>query len=124
MLKSVLLVGLGGFLGSSSRYLTSLWVHKIGLNSLPLGTFTVNIIGCILIGMIFGLSEKWEWFQADWRLFLATGFCGGYTTFSTFSLENIELLQNGQYVGFGLNAFLSVGLGMLGVLAGIYITKI
>lgn len=118
------MIGFGGFFGSIARYLTSLLFTRIWSTTFPLGTFVTNILGCLLIGCIFGISERWEWLAPEWRLFFATGFCGGYTTFSSFSFENLELLQAGQYGTFGVYAISSVVLGMLAVFLGILIMKI
>lgn len=94
MFKNFLLVGLGGALGSMLRYAFYL---AITVKQFPLATFAVNIIGSFIIGAVLGLSLKDDLFLNNWKLFLATGICGGFTTFSAFSLENITLLQNEKY---------------------------
>lgn len=125
MIRILLLIGMGGFLGSIGRYLTGLLFYKIWPSiNFPIGTFVANILGCFLIGCIFGLSERLEWFSPEWRLFFATGFCGGYTTFSSFSYENIEMLQAGQYGTFGIYAISSMVFGMLAVFIGMLIIRI
>lgn len=97
MIKSALLVGLGGFLGSILRWALSVWMLQFTSLSFPWGTLGVNLGGSFLIGILFGLSSQGSSLSPDWRLFLATGFCGSFTTFSTFSIENIALMQQGQY---------------------------
>jgi CrcB protein len=82
MSKQLLLVGFGGFIGSVGRYLLSGLITKGFPNSFPIGTFTVNVLGCLIIGVIYGISERFGWLTQEWRLFLATGICGGFTTFS------------------------------------------
>ena len=94
MLKNFLLVGLGGAIGSMLRYAFYL---AITVKQFPLATFAVNIIGSFIIGMALTLSLKDDFILNNWKLFLATGICGGFTTFSAFSLENITMLQNGKY---------------------------
>ncbi|MBT3302888.1 MAG: fluoride efflux transporter CrcB [Bacteroidetes bacterium] len=120
MVRILLFIGVGGFLGSTSRYLMHKWVHSIFTGSFPLGTMTVNIIGCFLIGIIFGLSTKGNIQSNEWKLFLTTGFCGGFTTFSAFSLENINLLKDGQLLSFfgytGLSLVVGLGATVLGIL--------
>lgn len=95
MLKSILLVGAGGFAGSTFRYFISRYVELHWLSSFPFGTFLVNIAGCVLIGVIYGLASK-NMASPEMRLLLATGFCGGFTTFSSFSYEFFTLLQDDQ----------------------------
>ncbi|HMU10153.1 MAG TPA: fluoride efflux transporter CrcB [Ferruginibacter sp.] len=94
MLKNFLLVGLGGGLGSVLRYGTSLLLNS---KLFPWGTLAVNIAGSFIIGIVFALSTRQEPLSHNWKLFLATGICGGFTTFSAFSLENMGLLQSGKY---------------------------
>jgi fluoride exporter len=94
MFKNFLLVGLGGAIGSMLRYAFYL---AITVKQFPLATFAVNIIGSFIIGAVLALSLKDDLFLNNWKLFLATGICGGFTTFSAFSLENIILLQNEKY---------------------------
>lgn len=124
MLKTLLLVGAGGFLGSIGRYLASLYVNRlIPSEGFPFGTFFVNILGCFLIGLIYGLAEKHDWMTPEARLFLATGFCGGFTTFSTFSYESLTLLNNGQYTQVFLYISLSVAVGIALVFVGLTLGK-
>ncbi len=121
--RTLLLIGIGGFLGSIARYLTSLLGSKLWSGVFPFGTFLTNIIGCLFIGFIFGLSQKYGWLTPQWRFFLATGFCGGYTTFSTFVLDNAKLLQTGQYWPFIGYTFLSIAVGIFLVFTGILLAK-
>jgi CrcB protein len=97
-MKMLLLVGLGGGLGSMLRYLATCFItSRITRFPAIYGTFAVNFTGCLLIGLAIGLSERYAWFSPQIRLFVATGICGGYTTFSAFAYENINLLRNGNY---------------------------
>ena len=94
MFKNFLLVGLGGAIGSMVRYAAYVFV---GAKTFPFATLTVNIIGSFIIGLVLAVSLKDESFLNNWKLFLATGICGGFTTFSAFSAENVVLLQNEKY---------------------------
>jgi CrcB protein len=100
MLKNILLVGIGGGVGSVLRYLISRYVEMQALTSFPLGTFIVNIVGCFIIGVIYGLAIR-NMASPEMRILLAAGFCGGFTTFSTFSYETLSLIRDGQ-PGFAL----------------------
>lgn len=124
MVKTFLLVGLGGFIGSVARYGVGLGFSKIIRLTFPYATFTVNLLGCLFIGLIFGLSEKYDWMTDEWRIFLTLGFCGGFTTFSTFAFENMSMLQNSNYLGFILYSVGSLLLGLLAVWGGLALTKI
>lgn len=96
-MKQALLVGLGGAIGSIARYLLGAsLLHRFPHLKFPLGTFTVNFLGCLLIGLIAGYAERRENFSPDIRLFLMTGLCGGFTTFSAFAHENLNLLRRGD----------------------------
>ncbi|BBA78817.1 CrcB protein [cyanobacterium endosymbiont of Rhopalodia gibberula] len=94
-----LIVFLGGGLGSCSRYFISQIINSgLGIkHTFPVATFTVNIVGCFILGISIGLTERFQ-FHSGWILLLATGFCGGFTTFSTFSYENHLLLRNNEYL--------------------------
>jgi len=95
MLKTITLVGIGGAIGSILRYLASTGIQSKFLSTFPYGTMCVNITGCFLIGVIYALAERNN-ISPEWRFFLATGLCGGYTTFSTFSFESLSLLRDGD----------------------------
>jgi fluoride exporter len=94
-MKLALLVGLGSFIGGILRYLLGSAVQTKMTSQFPAGTLTVNLLGCLLIGCLFGLAEKWE-LGAEWRLLLFTGVLGGFTTFSAFSVETHYLLKTGH----------------------------
>ena len=121
MYKILLLVGSGGFLGSIARYLSQQTISKYYGDAFPIGTLLVNIAGCILIGVLFGFIEKGKLLDLETRAFLATGFCGGFTTFSAFSVENIIMLNKGEYfyvlLYVGLSVILGLGATYLGMMA-------
>jgi len=121
-MKQLLLVGFGGFVGSIARF----FVSKLNLHwhflSIPMGTLTVNILGSLIIGFIVGISSKSELITPGFRLFLMVGVCGGFTTFSSFTLENFTLMQNGQFVTVLIYTGLSIFFGFLAVYLG-YVTS-
>jgi len=121
--RNLILVGIGGFLGSGFRYLVTVLLARQFTSSFPLGTFTVNVVGCFLIGILFALSEKGNLLSPEWRIFLTTGFCGGFTTFSTFSYESIRLLQDGEILYLSLNVALSVIVGFAATYLGMFFIK-
>ena len=115
MFKNFLLVGLGGAIGSMLRYAISLLVT---VKQFPYSTFIVNIAGSFIIGAVLALSLKNDMFSNNWKIFLATGICGGFTTFSAFAAENMALLQSGKY-GIALMYILaSLLLGIAAVVLG------
>lgn len=123
MFKTMLIVGTGGFIGSCCRYLIGKLVHHIFSLPFPWGTFIVNIIGSFLIGVFFGMAEKMHLFSAQMSIFLITGFCGGFTTFSSFSNEMFLLIQNKQWGYFTAYFVLSITLGILSVWLGRSVVK-
>ena len=119
MLRTILIVGIGGFIGSIFRYMGQLAAGKIFSPSFPMGTFLVNLLGCFIIGVVFAMSEKGNLLTAEMRLFLAVGFCGGFTTFSTFASDNLMLLKDNSIGLLLINVLGSVVLGILAVYLGI-----
>lgn len=121
-MKQVLLVFLGGGVGSALRFLISKNLNPLW--TIPMGTFLVNIAGSLLIGLILGLGLRQDILSTNATLLLATGFCGGFTTFSAFSFENQELLRAGDFFHFGIYVAASIFLGIAAVMGGLYISKI
>jgi len=119
----ILIIGLGGFLGTISRYLSQELVNKLFTSQIPLGTLVVNIVGSFLIGVIYALSEKNNLFASELKIFLVYGFCGGFTTFSSFAYENMNLLKEGNYLSFFLYISISIIVGLLAVFSGVYLIK-
>src|SRR5665648_313370 len=124
MIKTLLLIGTGGFLGSISRFLASRFMQNNFPSAFPFGTFFVNITGCFLIGLIYGLSERSTLLNPGWKMFLTAGFCGGFTTFSTFANENLAMLRDGDLFHLVLYTGLSIFLGISATFFGILIMKI
>lgn len=122
MIKNVLLVGLGGSIGSIARYLCQKWFAINYTSSFPWATFAVNITGCFAIGIFWGLSFKSFNSDESWKLFLMTGLCGGFTTFSAFTLEGIGLLREQKLALFFSYIAASVLLGLLATYTGMKIT--
>lgn len=122
MIKELLIVGAGSFVGGGLRYAVSQALHGT-CAAFPLGTFAVNVLGCLLIGFISGLDLPGSWLSPATRLLLTTGFCGGFTTFSTFINEGSTLLGRGSYCAALLYAGLSLALGLLAVAAGHWLAK-
>jgi len=118
-MRSLLLVALGGALGSMARFKLSGWVlhHTVDWR-FPLGTFIANVAGCLIIGLLAGLAVKDDFFSADVRVFLFTGVLGGFTTFSAFGLETFYLVRRGELLIAGGNVLFSVAVGLLALWLG------
>lgn len=118
-MMNIVFVGLGGFIGASTRYLISLYASKLFTSKIPIGTLTVNILGSLIIGIVMELTLKTSLISPHMKLFLTTGFLGGLTTFSTFSYETMELIEKGELLlaifNIALNLLLSLGGAILGM---------
>ncbi|TCK68711.1 camphor resistance protein CrcB [Winogradskyella wandonensis] len=121
-MKQLLLVFVGGGLGSALRFLVGKWLNS-SENGIPYGTFAANVVGSLLIGIILGLAAKNEGLSESQTLLLATGFCGGFTTFSTFAYENHVFLKSGDFMSFALYTIGSFVVGFLAVFGGMYLVK-
>lgn len=114
----MLIAGTGGFVGTCGRFLVGKWSEALFHGSFPLGTFLVNIVGCFLIGLFFGLMERGNLITAGENVLLITGFCGGFTTFSSFANDMWVLGSKGDWMTFALYLAATVILGILLVWAG------
>ncbi|ACK65491.1 CrcB protein [Rippkaea orientalis PCC 8801] len=117
-----LIVFLGGGLGSCSRYVVSKVISSQLESIFPWGTFTVNIIGCFLIGIFIGMIQRFQ-FHPNLTVLLVTGFCGGFTTFSSFSYENYLLLKNSEYLLGLLYTFMSLCWGFAATFLAIFLIR-
>lgn len=122
-MKQAILVFVGGGFGSVARYFVGKWLNNLE-NAIPYGTMLSNILGSFLIGFILGYLAKTSNVSESQSLLLATGLCGGFTTFSTFAYENHLYLKNGDYLSFLIYTLGSLVLGFLAVFAGLYFSKL
>lgn len=123
MLRTILLIGLGGGVGSIMRYLTALLLANVVGKTPHLATAITNIAGCFIAGLILGFMGRCEAPRPELRALLIIGFCGGYTTFSAFSVENVNLFMAGSHMQALLNILASILLGLLGVWLGYIISR-
>lgn len=124
-MKEVLIVSIGSFFGGGMRYWVSKMVQSCTVIAFPFGTMAVNVAGCLIIGFLSGLNwREGGWMSPSAKLLLTTGFCGGFTTFSTFMNEGAGLMKEENYVYMMLYLFGSLALGLIAVLAGHYLAKI
>ena len=118
MALNLVLVFIGGGIGSVLRYLSGIWIYRMYPTPWPLSTWMVNIVGSFLIGIVYGLVIAENQVGELHKLLFMTGFCGGFTTFSSFSYENLMLLQDGAYLRFVIYAVSSLIVGILMVFLG------
>ena len=121
-MKEIILVGTGGFIGASLRYLTSTWLTQFSRLGFPVGTLSVNFIGCLLLGIFIGFELETN-STLPLKEFFAIGVLGGFTTFSTFGLESFEMLQAGHFKMTAIYVLGSIVLGLSGIALGIFITR-
>lgn len=110
--STLLFIGLGGFIGTVLRYLSGQYVSKLFPQEFPYATLCINLIGCLAIGLVYGYFDKSLTNTSTWKSFLAVGVCGGYTTFSAFSIENLQLLRDGHFGSAILYIFISLIAGL------------
>ena len=117
MMKSILIVGMGSFAGGALRYALSALIKGWCGQGFPYGTLAVNLVGCFAFGVLFALFLREGATYSPWCLLLTTGFCGGFTTFSTFSYEGMMMLHSGNYIGFTtyIGASVILGLALMGL---------
>jgi len=123
MLKHILLVAIGGAVGSVARFLIQKYLHEMYPDPFPLGTFVVNLAGCLAIGLMYGVTASHGILTTELRLLLMTGLCGGFTTFSAFTLESVGLLEQQRFMTFFLYFGGSVVLGLAATAAGAWLTR-
>lgn len=123
MLKTLMFIGAGSFAGGIARYLLSRAIQIHVATAFPWGTMVVNVLGCLFIGLLYGLFERGNLLNGELRMFLTVGFCGGFTTFSTFVHENYTLFNDENFLHFTFYSVLSFGLGLLAAYFGHLIIK-
>ncbi len=124
MISSLLIVGVGSFIGGAIRYLLSVFMKNLCGQGFPWGTLSVNLLGCFLFGIVFAIFSKSSSTDSTLYLLLTTGICGGFTTFSTFANESIQMLQHGNIFGFIAYVATSVIAGLALIALGYWIVKV
>ena len=122
-MNNILLIAIGGAIGSVSRYGCQKWIYQFYPHPFPFGTFVVNLVGCFVMGAAVGYADRNLWFNDEWRILITAGFCGGFTTFSAFAFENVSLLCDKNYLTFAAYVFSSVVFGIAAALLGLILTK-
>lgn len=117
------IVGTGGFIGANARFVLGRWAAQKWGTDFPWGTFLINVSGSFLLGLFAALAVRFAW-NDGWRLLIAVGFLGAFTTFSTFTYESLQLMEQGRLLRAGLNLLGSVAVGMLGVALGVAAARI
>ena len=123
MIKAILFVGIGSSLGGIVRYLISRYLMNMTGSSFPIGTLIVNLLGCLIIGLLYGLFDRGNLMNTNLRLFLTVGFCGGFTTFSTFMGDNFQLIKEGNFLLGSMYLCASIILGYLFLYLGYSLIK-
>lgn len=123
MIRTILFVAIGGMIGCVCRFLGVYLIVQLLPFTFPFGTLIVNILGSFVMGAAVGLTERYLWIHHDWRMFLTAGFCGGFTTFSAFAFENVELLIDKNYGTFAGYSILSFVLCLAGAFVGLILTR-
>ncbi|MEE4197075.1 MAG: fluoride efflux transporter CrcB [Bacteroidales bacterium] len=123
-MKTALFIGLGGFAGSIARYYVSKLNLVSTLSILPWGTLLVNVAGSFFLGLLTGIADRSMLLNTEWRMFLMVGFCGGFTTFSSFAGENLSMMRNANFQGLLIYTSASVLLAFIFVYLGYHLTKL
>ena len=123
MSRTIMFVAIGGMIGSVCRFLSVTLIAGLLPFAFPFGTFVVNVIGCFAMGTAVGMAERYVWIHHDWRAFVTAGFCGGFTTFSAFAFENVELLLDKNYSTFAIYSIASFVLCLAAAFAGLVLTR-
>jgi CrcB protein len=124
MTKQLILVGCGGCIGSILRYVILICINKDYLNSFPVASFIINVTGCLLAGLLIGLTERCCAFDKNMQCVFIIGLCGGYTTFSAMSFENFLLFESGHYLLMTLYSLGSIIAGFVAMFCGLFLSKI
>ncbi len=122
-MRDVLFVAVGGMIGCVARFLAVSFVARLLPSTFPFGTFAVNVVGSFIMGAVVGLADRYLWMHHDWRMFLTVGFCGGFTTFSAFAFENVELLLDKNYGTLAAYSIASFALCALSAMAGFLLSR-
>ena len=122
IIRNTIFIGCGSFIGGAARYLISVAMKTMS-KDFPWGTLAVNLVGCFVIGLLWGFFSKNSSESSSWALFMTVGICGGFTTFSTFSKEAFMMLQAGNYMGMLAYVGISVLVGIALVAAGYYLAR-